>query len=122
MKVFEMVAGGPKREEVMRDTWGHLDARAEVKYPGTILFAEGEYGGERFILRSDFGDEVGYGPWFYDGIHDWLHEQDTEPGQLYRFDGWYRLHDDEHEFVGEIRPLAFRDSQDTNGATDGAES
>lgn len=86
----------------MRDTWGHLDARPGVKYAGTIIFAEGQYGGERIILHADFGN-AGYGPWFYEGINDWLCEQDTEPGKLYHFTGCYRLaRNNTHEFVGTI--------------------
>lgn len=109
MGVFELVAGGPKREEVMRDTWGHLDAQPDIRYPGTILFAESEYGGDRMVLRADFGDEAGYGPWFYEGIQDWLYEQTIDPGKLYLFVGWYRLVDDEHEFVGNVEIIDLED-------------
>ena len=91
-----------KANEVMRATWGHMDAEVGVKYPGTVTFAEGAYGGEQIILSAEFGD-AGYGPWFYEGIHDWLFEQDTEPGFIYRFTGWYRLcKNGKHQFVGKI--------------------
>ncbi len=94
--------GQRRAEETMLDTWGHMDAQPGVKYPGTILFAESEFGGERVILRSDFG-EAGYGPWFYEGVHDWLCDQDTEPGMLYLFTGSYRLlKTGAHRFTGTI--------------------
>lgn len=103
MSELVIAVGGPDPGEIMRDTWGHMDARPGVKYPGSILFAEGAFGGELIILRSEFGAEAGYGPWFYEGIHDWLCKQETEPGHIYHFDGWYRLsRSGEHEFVGTI--------------------
>jgi hypothetical protein len=92
--------GQRKANEVMRDTWGHMDARPGVKYKGTILVAAGEFGGDRMILRSEFGN-AGYGPWFYEGIHGWLSEQPVEDGKLYHFTGYYRLRrGGEHEFTG----------------------
>jgi hypothetical protein len=102
MPVIEHVIGGPRPEQIMRDTWGHLGGRPDVKYRGTITFAEGVYGGERIILNVDFGN-ASDGPWFYEGVHDWLFEQDTEPGYLYRFEGCYRQRRGEtHEFTGTI--------------------
>lgn len=96
------VLAGRKVGEVMRETWGHLDAKPGVRYQGVILFAAGAFGGEQVILHSEFG-EAGYGPWFYEGIHDWLCEQETEPGRLYRFEGFYRLkRNGEHEFTGTV--------------------
>ena len=95
--------GERRANEVMRDTWGHFDSEVGVKHRGTIRFAEGAFGGERIILTSEFG-LGGYGPWFYEGIHDWLCDQDiTEPGVVYRFTGWYRLcKNGKHQFVGKI--------------------
>jgi hypothetical protein len=91
-----------KTEEVMRKTWGHLDDAPGVKHRGIIRFAEGAFGGQQMILTSEFG-LGGYGPWFYEGIHDWLCEQDTEPGVVYRFTGWYRLcKNGKYQFVGKI--------------------
>jgi hypothetical protein len=102
--VFVQIAG-LKSEEVMRGTWGHLDAKPNVKHPGTIVFAESAYG-HLVILSADFGDDAGDGPWFYQHVHEWLDEQDTERGTCYRFTGWYR-HDGNgtHDFVGDITPV-----------------
>lgn len=83
--------GERRATEVMRDTWGHLDAQPGVKYPGVIVFAEGIYGSDGIVtLRCEFGD-AGHGPWFYEGLQDWLFQQDVEAGTVYRFDGFYRL-------------------------------
>lgn len=105
MAVIGDVLRGRKVERIMRDTWGHTDARPGVRYRGTIVFAEGAFGGDRIILSAEFGN-AGYGPWFYEGIHDWLFEQTAEPGNLYRFDGCYRLcRGGAHEFAGVITAL-----------------
>lgn len=108
MPVVEHVVGGPDPEEVARDTWGHMDARPGVRYRGTVVFAEGVYGGDGVVALSvDFGN-AGDGPWFYEGIQDWLCEQETELGRIYTFRGCYRLRaGGAHEFVGETteRPL-----------------
>ena len=76
-------------DEVMRETWGHMDAKSGVVYPGTILYAGGQYGGDSMILKAEFGD-AGYGPWFYYGIHEWLAEQDIEESTVYLFTGTYQ--------------------------------
>jgi hypothetical protein len=91
-----------KTAKVMRDTWGHLDAEPGKRYRGSILFAEGEYG-DLVILRVDFG-EAGNGPWFHEAINDWLIEQETESGEMYRFEGYYLLTKrGEHRFRGNVR-------------------
>jgi hypothetical protein len=107
--VIELVCGGPDPEKVMRDTWGHMDAAPNVKHPGAIVFVHGTYD-ELIILSVDFGDTAGDGPWFYEHLHAWLIEQDTQPGTCYRFTGWYR-HDGEgnHEFVGDTTVLRLTD-------------
>lgn len=102
MSVIEDVTGSHRIEKIMRETWGHMDAHPGVKYRGVIVFAEGAYGGERIILQAEFGN-AGYGPWFYAGIQDWLSEQETEAGHIYRFEGTYCLRrGGHHEFVGNV--------------------
>jgi hypothetical protein len=105
------IAGGPDAEDVMTDTWGHLKAHPGVQHHGVIVFAEAAFGGERVILHADFGPDAGYGPWFYEHAHEWLWGQDTEPGEIYTFSGWYRTDSSgDHEFHGEVTsaPLAER--------------
>jgi len=71
------------------------------------VFAEAEFGGERVILRADFGPDAGYGPWFCEHVHEWLWEQETQPGRIYTFAGWYRTRQSgDHEFHGEITSVA----------------
>lgn len=91
-----------KTAEVMRDTWGHMDAKPGVRYEGEIVFAAGAYGGECIILRAEFG-AASYGPWFYEGVHAWLWEQEMEDGNVYRFTGSYTLGPDGSQaFSGDI--------------------
>jgi hypothetical protein len=98
--------GERRAGEIMRETWGHMDARPGVRYRGHIIFAESQFGSQRFVLASDFGN-AGYGPWFYEGICEWIDSQDIEEGRLYRFDGIYCLRTGgRHEFVGETRPVS----------------
>ncbi len=65
------VVGGPDPERVMQDTWGHMQAAPNVKHAGAVVFAHGAYG-EQVVLSVDFGDSAGYGPWFYEHVHEWL--------------------------------------------------
>lgn len=95
--------GAHKAEEVMRDTWGHMDANPGTAYTGSIVFAVGIYGDDaRAIVSCDFGS-AGCGPWFYEGVNEWISDQRCEPG-VYRFEGIYRLRrGGEHEFKGDVR-------------------
>lgn len=104
--VVETVVGGLDPDKVMQETWGHLNARPNVRHAGVIVFAHSVYDGP-VVLSVDFGDAAGDGPWFYEHLHEWLAEQDdAEPGTCYRFTGWYR-HDGNgtHEFVGDTTPV-----------------
>lgn len=102
MPMLVRIAGGPDPEKVMRDTWGHQDAAPNVRHPGTIVFAAGEYG-DLVILHVDLGANAGYGPWFYEHVHHWLCEQPAKNGTVYRWTGWYRHtgpDDETGEFCG----------------------
>lgn len=91
------------REVVYRQTFGHMDANPGTRYKGTITFAETAFSDPgKAILHSDFGN-AGFGPWFYEGIHEWLWDQETLPGRIYYFTGYYQLRkDNKHTFVGTI--------------------
>jgi hypothetical protein len=76
--------------EVQRETWGHMDANPGTRYRGHVVFAAGCYGGERIVLEAEFGN-AGFGPWFYEGVTEWLSWLELEEGHVYRFEGFYRL-------------------------------
>lgn len=104
MSVIVDAYGTRRRDQVMRSTWGHMDANPGTRYRGWIMFAEGAYG-DLVVLACEFGN-AGDGPWFYEGVNDWIADQDTEPGCVYRFDGLYRLgRDGAHIFDGVISPV-----------------
>jgi hypothetical protein len=91
---------------VMRDTWGHMDANPGTRYKGHVVFAAGCYGGERIVLAAEFGS-AGYGPRFYEGVNEWVSWlEDVEEGRVYRFDGYYRLGaGGSHVFEGDVREV-----------------
>jgi hypothetical protein len=91
---------------VMRDTWGHMGANPGTRYRGHVVFAAGCYGGERIVLEAEFGN-AGFGPWFYEGVNEWVSWlEDIEEGHLYRFEGYYRLGaDGTHVFEGDLQEL-----------------
>lgn len=104
--------GDRRVAEVVEDTWGHMRAHPNVWQHGKIVFAEGAFGGEQIILACDFGEDAGYGPWFYEQIHDWLCDQKTEPGNLYTFTGWYRVkRDDSYQFRGKIATTSLEENR-----------
>lgn len=89
------------REQVHQDTWGHLMPEQGRAYPGTLLFAKGVYR-DVVVIRSDFGDLDG-GPWFYDHVHDYIHDHAGDEGTISRFTGTYRmLKNGKGRFVGKI--------------------
>lgn len=98
------------REIVYRETWGHLNSRPEVEHHGHVVFAYGIYGGDPVVTLSlDFGPDAGDGPWFYEGLQDWLLAQNGEDGKVYRFEGTYRLdRDGIHHFNGTTREMDLR--------------
>lgn len=99
-----IVIGGANTEDVIKGTWGHMQSKPG-KYKGRAAFACGAYG-DTIVVASEFGD-AGYGPWFYQAIHDFMHEQDMDEGTIYRFDGYYhvRSEDDCGTFKGKLTKI-----------------
>ena len=54
-KEMHDVFGQSKKNNVMKDTWGHLYPQPGRKYRGTMLIAVGEYG-DQIIVKSEFKD------------------------------------------------------------------
>lgn len=84
------VIGGPRREEIMQDTWGHLAPSPRKLYQGSIVMAHGDYG-DLVILRVDFPD-LPDSPWFYEDLREFVGHQmfEVEAGTVHRFVGTYR--------------------------------
>jgi hypothetical protein len=93
-----------KAARVEKETWGHLAPEPGRAYPGTILFAEGEWG-DLVLLRANFTD-LPDSPWFYDALQEWQLDQATKPGGLYRFTGTYRrFRNGRHRFAGRVEEV-----------------
>ena len=111
------------RARVEAQTWGHLAPVAGRLYPGTILFAESEYG-DVVVIRADFTD-LPDSPWFYDDMYDFIWSQETEPGGLYQFSGSYQKDENAaYEFDGAVEPMTPQlasvcQRSDTEEKTDG---
>lgn len=41
-----------KKNDVMKDTWGHMYPKPSTKYPTTITFAVGEYGDQTIVTSE----------------------------------------------------------------------
>jgi len=76
------------REIVAVNTWGHLAAKPDQKYQGTILFARGAY--DDLVPISVEFEDLPDSPWFYEALWDFLIAQETECGSIYRFEGFYQ--------------------------------
>lgn len=93
-------AYGARREaEVMQETWGHMAPNPNREYTGSVLFTHGAYG-DLTAISVDF-DGLDDSPWFYEHLHDWFVNLDTEPEKIYRFGGTY-CSDRATRFVGAI--------------------
>ena len=88
------------KEQIFRETWGHLAPKRNKSYPGTITFAVGCYGSNDLnptILSSTF--DLQDSPWFFDAMDDFVRDNRGEAGNVYHFDGAFR----NYKFQGKIR-------------------
>lgn len=95
------------KDAVMHHTWGHLAPEPRKQHRGYILFTRGEYR-EEVCIRSAF-QGVKDSPWFYNGLHDFIHIQlkrrDTY-GRIYRFDGTVMMcKNGKFKFSGKVRSV-----------------
>lgn len=95
-KVWHDVYGKRKKNEVMRDTWGHLAPEPRRKYYGYILVAYA-FNGNIMILDWQF-ESLEASPWQFQHFVTFVNQYidrcfrdgiDLEPGNVYRYDGWY---------------------------------
>lgn len=93
------------RSQVLAATFGHLAPQARKKYPGSIIFAQSEFG-QLVPIRSSF-DDLPDSPWFYQHLTDFVADKATEPGQVCRFEGHYQLYKNgKGKFTGTITEVA----------------
>lgn len=102
------------RQQVLKETWGHLAPKRNKKYRGFIVFAIGCYGSDYLnptVLSCEL-EGLSDSPWFFDALMEWLsshqhcssigEDEDKDCkfkiGHVYRFNGYFR----NYEFVGEF--------------------
>jgi hypothetical protein len=98
---------GGYRSRVMHATWGHLAPEERRKYPGTILFTQGEYG-DCTVIRSNFPDLPG-SPWFHQHESDFCfdNKRKLESGVIYKFEGTYMMFKNgNYHFSGKVKEVA----------------
>lgn len=89
--------------DVMQDTWGHLAPEPGRVYAGTFVVAHGCYD-DLAVISAEFAD-LPDSPWFHEHLHDWISDQATEPGKVYRFTGTYSR-DRGDRFIGKLTAVA----------------
>lgn len=88
-----------KYQQVQEETWGHLAPQRDRSYPGSMLFAQSQYG-DFVILRAEF-DGLDDSPWLFDAMMSFVEKWAKEPGVVYGFDG----HLKNYEFIGGVEEL-----------------
>lgn len=76
-----------KKNDVMKDTWGHLYPEPGSKHPGTMLITYTDYR-ELVVIRADFPTLLG-GPIDFELIHsifDYFEIEELESGGIYKID------------------------------------
>ena len=94
-----------KYNDVIVETWGHLAPKRQTKYRGEIVFTHSDYGGEILLITSNF-DGLDDSPWFFRDMNEFICNQKTEPGNVYRFRGTYILHKNGNcHFAGNVQKV-----------------
>mgnify|MGYP003136357968 CR=1 FL=1 len=106
MKEIHDIYSIRKKQEVMRDTWGHLKPKNDEIYIGYIIFAVSCFNSsESIIVDTYFG--VPDSPWFYADIIEYVEENKPLKHGVYEFRGTYTVTKAEnnrnyYEFDGNI--------------------
>jgi hypothetical protein len=90
-----------QRQEVLRETWGHLAPIRNKTYKGRIVWATGCLGSDDLnpvCLAFELGD-LDSSPWFYDVLQDFMQDNPGDAGCVYEFIGTFR----NYKFKGKIR-------------------
>jgi len=82
------------RNQVARETFGHLAPAHRRVYQGEVLFANADIAGEgQPIIRTDFPG-LDSSPWFYDALTDHFYvlaSRKLKPGTVAKWTGTYVL-------------------------------
>lgn len=83
------IMNGINKNLIMEETWGHLAPKPNTIYPGTLVFAQGDYG-NLVPLKTEFKNLPG-SPWFFNDMQDFINKKAKTAGHIYKFTGTYRL-------------------------------
>ncbi len=90
--------------QVRYQAFGHLAPVRGVRYPGTMIFCQSEYG-DIVCIRADFGD-LPDSPWFYEDMQEYIGKKALEAGAIYRFSGYYlKYKNGGYRFSGKVAAL-----------------
>ena len=77
------------REQIRRDTWGHLAPREHRVYRGEVVFAVGCFGNDPInptVLNCRFRG-LDESPWFFESLIRFIGKRKRRPGGVYRWEG-----------------------------------
>lgn len=77
------------RNQVTRQTFGHLAPSPRKKYKGSLIFTQSEFG-ELVPIRVSF-EGLPDSPWLHQHLLSFVEERATEPGKVYKFEGSYMV-------------------------------
>lgn len=100
------------REDVARDTWGHLAPEKNKTYRGRVVYAIGCFGSDELnptVIASDF-DDLPSSPWFYEALHEYVDSISWEPGRAYPKRKGHGEQGCVYEWTGTLRNYKFRGS------------
>jgi hypothetical protein len=94
------------KQEVLKDTWGHLAPKRNKTHRGFIVFTITTYGNMEMIDNGF--DGLPDSPWLFDAMQEFAFSdwENLEHGTVYRFDGTFR----NYEFKG-TRTILYRAKQ-----------
>lgn len=78
------------REALLQNTWRHMAPVKNTTYRGHILFCKSEFNSGSITLIATKFEGLDSSPWFYDAIHEFLHEFDLEEGTVYTLQATFR--------------------------------
>ena len=84
--------------------WGHLVAKPG-QYPGTVLFAVGEYSGCGSIVVESSFPGVDNSPWEFEAVNEAISRKDLKAGIYMLFGYFKRYKNGKHKVYGKVKKV-----------------
>jgi hypothetical protein len=69
------------RQEVYKETWGHLAPEKDVTYTFRIVYAVECYNSQGIVvLKSEYDNDLDSSPWLFDAENDFLYDLSNKLG------------------------------------------